>query len=328
MSDPSTARAALGPARRPRGAARARASWSCAVLGLALVGGAAGAATASASADPLRLSTQLVGRESEYRVQPGDSLTSVSSRFGVDVEPLAAQNGLSATARLRLGQTLRIDNRHLVPLPADEAFERGIAVNVPQRQLFLFRAGELQAQHPVGLGRPSWRTPTGRFTISRREVDKAWVVPRSIQDEMRREGRPVRSVVPPGPDNPLGRHWLGLSPGSCGIHGTIAPASVYRFQSHGCIRLHPDDAASLFDAVELGTPVRILYQPLLLGRLDPGRVFLEVHPDAYRRAPPAQAALRELAAASGLSDRIDWARAEEVVRRAEGIAREIGAGPP
>ena len=52
--------------------------------------------------------------------------------------------------------------------------------------------------------------------------------------------------MPPGPDNPLGKHWLGLSIHGYGIHGTIAPSSIYQFRTHGCIRLHPDDIAELF----------------------------------------------------------------------------------
>ena len=56
---------------------------------------------------------------------------------------------------------------------------------------------------------------------------------------MRREDKVVLTQVPPGPENPLGKHWVGLSIPGIGIHGTLAPASIYHFQSHGCIRLHP-----------------------------------------------------------------------------------------
>lgn len=251
-----------------------------ALAGILLLFARAGAAAAAPSlAQQLPPSSLLVGGDSDYVVQAGDSLTQVSARFGIDIEPLAASNGLSPTASLPVGQVLHIDNRHLVPALAGEDFEEGILINVPQRLLFLFGGGQLLAHHPVGLGRPGWRTPTGQFTIREREVDKAWVVPPSIQAEMRRQGKTVPSVVPPGPENPLGRHWLGLSPGSCGIHGTNAPPSVYRFQTHGCIRLHPDDVARLFERVELGTRVRIVYEPLLLGVLADGHVFLELHAD-------------------------------------------------
>ena len=61
-----------------------------------------------------------------------------------------------------------------------------------------------------------------------------------------------------GPDNPLGAYFVRLSFTSVGIHGTNAPASVYRFQSHGCIRMQVTDAEWLFDRVDVGTTVVIL----------------------------------------------------------------------
>ena len=82
--------------------------------------------------------------------------------------------------------------------------------------------------------------PVGRLHVVRMQRHKEWIVPESIQEEMRREGKDVLTRVPPGPDNPLGRHWIGLSIGGIGIHGTIASSGVYHFRSHGCIRLHPE----------------------------------------------------------------------------------------
>lgn len=261
-------------------------------------------------------------------MRAGDSLSSVSARFGVEIEALARRNGVPATAQLRIGQTLAIENRHLVPVPEHAPVENGILINVPQRQLFFFREGRAAAAHPVGLGRPTWRTPLGEFRITRREIDKAWIVPPSIQAEMRSKGKPVLQIVPPGPENPLGRHWLGLSPGSCGIHGTNAPASVYRFQTHGCIRLHPDDVASLFDQVELGELVRIVYAPLLLGVDAGGRVWIESHRDVYARAEPPASALAAALARFGLEERVDSERALRAAEQREGLAREITRVPP
>jgi L,D-transpeptidase ErfK/SrfK len=267
----------------------------------------------------------LVGVESTYVVAPGDSLTSVSARFGVGIASLARANGLSPRARLRAGQELRIESRHVVPAHPGGERRDGILINVPQRLLFLIRDGAVVAHFPVGLGTPSMPTPLGEFTIRAREVDKTWYVPASIQEEMRRKGEPVRTQVPPGPDNPLGRHWLGLSEYDCGIHGTIAPASIYRFRTHGCIRLHPDDVAWLYDRVAVADPVSIVYLPVLLAVLPDGRILLEVHPDAYGMAEEAPLdALRRLAAENRLEAQIDWERAEVVVEEAEGIASEIG----
>ena len=199
----------------------------------------------------------------------------------------------------------------------------GILINLPQRMLFRRVNGELQAAYPVGLGRPDWPTRMGEFTVISREQGKTWFVPLSIQQEMLNEGKAVQTQVPPGPDNPLGKHWLGLSLPGYGIHGTIAPQSIYHFQSHGCIRLHPDDAAELFDVTKKGDAGVIIYQPVLLFEAPDKRIFLEVHRDIYKKDVDANGLARELADAARVSEKIDWKKAAQVIRAQEGVARDI-----
>jgi L,D-transpeptidase ErfK/SrfK len=140
---------------------------------------------------------------------------------------------------------------------------------------------------------------------------------------MRREGKPVLESVPPGPDNPLGDYWIGLSLAGYGIHSTNAPASIYGFRTHGCIRLNPDNAAELFTLVRRGFPVRIIYRRVLLADAGAAGVFLEVHRDIYRKGGEAFKMAQQLAADGGLSERVNWQDAERVVRRPEGIARVV-----
>jgi L,D-transpeptidase ErfK/SrfK len=64
--------------------------------------------------------------------------------------------------------------------------------------------------------------------------------------------------IPPGPGNPLGTRWMGLSAPGVGIHGTPDAASIGYSASHGCIRMYIPDATWLFDHVQLGTPVLIV----------------------------------------------------------------------
>lgn len=264
------------------------------------------------------LSDQIVGQEFIYPVQPGDSLTAVGARFGVATRVLARSNDLPAEARLKIAQKLRIDNRHIVPKMIDD----GIVINIPQRMLFFFRGGEAQRTYPVGLGKPAWPTLTGRYRIAVKEENPVWDVPKSIQDEMQREGKTVRTCVPPGPDNPLGKHWLGLSAPGYGIHGTLAPASIYRFQTHGCMRLHPDDIAELFNQVERGTAVLLVYRRWLVARLG-ARLFLEVHGDIYGQQPRVEHELRRVAESADIAARIDWRRADDIIRRQDGVARAV-----
>jgi len=235
---------------------------------------------------------------------------------------VAQQNAIPYPGKgaVRNGQRLRIHHPHIVPNGLDD----GVLINIPQRMLFHFNGGRLIASYPVGLGKPSWPTPEGEFRIVSRAKDKTWIVPRSIQEEMRREGRPVLQEVPPGPNNPLGKHWLGLSLWGYGIHGTLAPTSIYQFRSHGCIRLHADNIAELFNAVEVSTPGRLIYQPVLLAVADDGRILLEVHRDIYNKGINPARIVRNLAEAHGLSDRIDWSVADAVVVAQDGVAREVG----
>jgi len=263
-----------------------------------------------------------VGGHFEYLVQPGDYMIKVAARYGVAAAVLARESGIEYTNRIAPGTRLQVGNSHIIPDGPDD----GILINIPQRMLFLLEAGRVVAAYPVGLGRPDWPTPVGRFAIRTMAIDKPWIVPPSIQAEMRAKGLPVLTEVPPGPDNPLGRHWMALTPGLWGIHGTNAPASVFHFQSHGCIRLRPDDAAALYERIHVGMPVRIIYQSLLLGQDDAGALYLEVHRDSYGHGVDNVRVLMDTAMEHGWLDAIDWAKADEALNRVEGVARRIDRG--
>jgi L,D-transpeptidase ErfK/SrfK len=266
-----------------------------------------------------QLADTLVGGEFSFTVQPGDTLTSIGARFGVAAGVLARENGLQLSTRLKIGQELRVYNRHIVP-PGPED---GILLNLPQRLLFYFVEDTLVTHYPVGLGRPDWPTPTGTFAVLSKEENPVWEVPKSIQEEMRRCGQRVKTRVPPGPDNPLGQYWIGLSLAGYGIHGTIAPASIYQFRSHGCIRLHPNDIADLFDRVSIGTPGHIIYTPVLLARLTNDQIYIEVHRDVYKRAGNPLTSVQRIAVSEGIGRLLDWQRVEEVIRLKDGVAWEV-----
>jgi L,D-transpeptidase ErfK/SrfK len=275
----------------------------------------------SAAAGARSLPHQLTGGESTYTVQRGDSLTLIGAQFGVSAWVLSELNMLNPKAPLKPGQQMRIDNRHVVP----EMLPDGIVVNIPQRMLFVLHGGELVSAYPVAVGRPDpkWRTPASRFTVVRLDKNPLWLVPVSIQHEMAEEGEEVETRVNPGPENPLGRYRIKLSIPDYAIHDTIAPASIYSFQTHGCIRLFPSNAEAFFAQAKVGMIGETIYQPVLLARLPDGRIFLEVERDVYKRTPDPLGVLRDIALSFNLSHTIDWDRAGAVVQRHEGIAREI-----
>jgi L,D-transpeptidase ErfK/SrfK len=119
--------------------------------------------------------------------------------------------------------------------------------------------------HPIGIGRVGWSTPEGRTKIVSRVKDPSWTPPASVRKEHAENGDPLPAKVPPGPDNPLGRHMMRLGWPSYLMHGTNKPYGVGMRVSHGCIRLYPEDIEGLFDMVPVGTPVTVVNQPYLLG---------------------------------------------------------------
>jgi L,D-transpeptidase ErfK/SrfK len=134
--------------------------------------------------------------------------------------------------------------------------------------------------------------------------------------------------VPPGPQNPLGKYWLGTSASGVGIHATNRPWSVGYYVSHGCIRMLPSEISQLFPQITIGTPVKIIYRPIKLAVTPEGRIYLEAHPDIYQKKVPAMDYLKDLAQHYQLSDRIAWDKVPAILKAREGIAQEVTKGPP
>ncbi|MEQ1575364.1 MAG: L,D-transpeptidase family protein [Vicinamibacterales bacterium] len=273
-------------------------------------------------AEEMRKEGPIVGAAFSYTVRLGDSLVRLGARFGVAPATLARLNGLRPNSIIHPDQLLLIDNRHIVPRHvALSETGRQIVINVAQRMLFFTDAAGTSA-YPIGVGKRDWPTPLGSFTVIDKEEDPAWDVPPSIQEEMRRQGKPVIERMPPGPENPLGANFIRLSFRSLGIHGTIEPSSVYRYSTHGCVRMQPDDIAALYPRVDVGIPGVSVYEPVLLTAAQ-GRVFLEVHSDVYRQAPAPLTYVTGLITGQQLDERVDWALVGDTIRDQAGIAVDV-----
>jgi L,D-transpeptidase ErfK/SrfK len=272
------------------------------------------AATAAAQGQPRAV---IVGGSRSYVVTSGDTLTLIAAKHAVTTASIVERNGLTQPGRLAVGTTLVIDNPHIASVDPRVS----ITINVAQRMLF-FATGDEVLGFPITVGSRGWPTPLGDFTIRQKEKDPTWDVPISIQREMEAHGNPVVTSVPPSPDNPLGNRWLGLSIPGVGIHGTNAPSSIYRYGSHGCIRMHPEHIIELFDRVAVGMIGVLKYEPIVMAVID-GRVWLEVHPDPYRRVSNPITQARAIAASLAATELINWPALEAALRRRDGRAEDV-----
>jgi len=124
--------------------------------------------------------------------------------------------------------------------------KRVIVVSLEDRKLALVEDGQVVRVYPVAVGKPSTPSPVGTFTIERRVVNPSYS----------HKGK----VIPPGPHNPVGTRWMGLSIRGYGIHGTNEPLSIGKAASHGCIRMAKADLEDLYPMVQVGDTVELIGQ--------------------------------------------------------------------
>ena len=276
-------------------------------------------ASAGAAPEAPVLYRQLTGGEEDYVVQKRDTIGSVAAKKGMRWQTLARINGLKETSRLKPGMVLRINSTRIVP----RELEHGLVINLPELSLYHFEKGALKRRYSLGLGRSGWHTPSGRFEIINKARNPTWVVPPSIQRAMEARGEEVVTRVPPGPGNPLGPYWMATSAPGVGIHATNRPWSIGHFVSHGCIRMFTEEIAELFPQIEVGTPVAIVYRTFKLALTPEGRVFLEAHPNSYRKKQDPRGQLEALLREHQLQDRVDWEKVEQVLKAQEGLAVDV-----
>jgi len=264
--------------------------------------------------------SEVQGGEHWYIVKNKDSLYGISGRYGSTWQYLVKRNNFNPPYTLAVDQWLVANNRHIIPRTQ---ITEGLLLNIPGHMLYLFEQGEMIKRYPVGLGRPDWPTPAGIFGITGKFKNPTWTVPKSIQEEMRREGKLFLEKVPPGPENPLGKYWLPLSIPGYGIHATIWPESVGHSSSHGCIRMITEDIEDLYGRIKSGAPITIVYEPVKMAVTSNKKIFLEVHSDTYQKRFSYWNHIQKLASQNSLSEQIDWSKVVLILNEKNGIAQEI-----
>ncbi len=135
--------------------------------------------------------------------------------------------------------------------PKARELDEAVVILRRSNRLLFFDDAKLVRWFGVATGLPQYPTPLGTFEIVNLQRDPWWYPPPS---PWAKDADPV----PPGPGNPLGTRWMGISAPYIGIHGTPDAASIGYSASHGCIRMRVPDAEWLFRRVEIGTPVYIV----------------------------------------------------------------------
>ena len=279
-----------------------------------------------AAAETLQLDpdSDLVGEMRSHRTVWEDTFALLARHNGLGfIELVAANPGIDPWVPGKNVDVV-LPTAHLLP----DTKRKGIVINLPEQRLYYF-AEDTVTTFPIGTGKQGWETPIGSTKLVRKRANPTWTPPASV----RAEDPTLPAVVPPGPDNPLGEHALYLGWPSYLIHGTNKPFGIGRRVSHGCIRMYPEDIAALFSQVAVGTPVRIVDQPVKLGWYA-GDLYLEVHPSQWqldeleatgrladRAPPPLSGWIRKTAGADAA--RLDWRLIDAVASERRGLPIRI-----
>jgi L,D-transpeptidase ErfK/SrfK len=204
-----------------------------------------------------------------------DTLADIARRFNVGYEEIVRANPKVDAWLPGEGTEVIVPSQFVLP----DAPRTGLVINIPAMRIFYFppaKKGEKPVvfTHPIGIGKMGWRTPEGVTKITRRQKDPTWHVPVSVRKEHHDNGEELEPVIGPGPDNPLGKYAFYLEWPSYLIHGTNKPSGVGLRSSHGCMRLYPEDIEQFFNMIPVGTQVRVVNQPYVMGWHD-GQVYLQ-----------------------------------------------------
>ena len=257
----------------------------------------------------------IIEKEITYTVVKGDYGEMIEGKLGISWTDIATANSINPRAPLAKGQALKVKFRRIIPPRIDN----GIIINIPDRTLYRFSEGKLKDYYFIAAGKPTWQTPLGEFTIKNKAKDPTWYVPPSIQKEMEENGQDVIVEIPPGPENPLGKYWLQLSLQGIGLHGTNSPHSIYKFRSHGCMRLRPEVAEFLFKDVVVGTKGIVMYETVKAAKTSDNRIVIEVYKDFYKRRVNYDEKIKEKLKELNALEKVDWNKIKEAIEKKTGL---------
>jgi len=227
-----------------------------------------------------------------------------------------------------------IPSQYVLP----KAPQDGVIINIPEMRMYYFPASgkgapREVATYPISIGRQDWSTPHGATTVVSKVKDPSWTPPASIRKEHAAQGEILPAVVPPGPKNPLGAFTLKLGFSGYMIHGTDKPFGIGMRVTHGCMRMYPQDIATVFKTVPVGTKVHLVNQPFKVGLLE-DRLMLEVHPPLDEDAPKIMA--EQFSTVVGLllpystkyELALNWKALRAAVYQRTGVPTEVGRISP
>ncbi len=302
----------------------------------------------------------VIGAVSTVTARYEDTLVDIARRHGLGYEDIVRANPDVNVWVPGEGAEIVLPTRFILPAGP----RRGVVLNLAEYRMYYYpepRDGEpaYVMTYPISIGRMDWETPLGLTKVVSKVRNPAWYPPESVREEHAADGNPLPKIVPPGPENPLGKFAMRLGLPGYLIHSTNRPAGVGMRVTHGCVRMFPEDIEYLFGQVGVDTPVRIINAPVKIG-WEGDQLVMEAHPVLEVALPgPASAPVDageavedktagessgDIAAGDGPASKdplayvieqfivatgaragqLDWDLAERLIDRSDGVPTTVG----
>lgn len=168
----------------------------------------------------------------------------LAERFHMDVRYL---DKLNKNKAYKAGETITVLNTRA---PLGQRITRVVA-NKADKTLYAYNGDKLVATYPTTVGSDATPSPQGTFKIVNK-VKMPWYKATVGSGDSKKV-----HMLPPGPNNPVGVVWMGLSKPSYGLHGSPKPEGISRQASAGCVRLTNWDVLEVYANIENGATVEL-----------------------------------------------------------------------
>ena len=273
----------------------------------------------------------VVGTDEHVKAVYKDTLLDIARRYSLGYEEIIRANPGTDMWIPGEGADILLPGRRILPPGPRE----GIVVNLPEHRLYYYPKPKKNEKpvvitFPVSIGKMDWHTPLGETHVMSKQAHPTWYPPESVRKEHEANGDPIPKVVKAGPDNPLGDYAMRLAvgDGTYMIHGTNNPMAVGMAITHGCIRMYPEDVASLFPLIPVGTKVFLVNAPVKVAYVD-GELLLEVHPPVDSQGQTTEPNMELLSqildkALGDTTAAIHWDFARQALQAANGMPIVVG----
>lgn len=265
----------------------------------------------------------VIGEIFTVAARGGDSLYTIARRYDMGLDEVISANPSIGNSMLSSGARVVIPQLFILP----NAPRRGIIINLAEKRLYYFPKGKgVVETYPVGIGKEGSETPLMTTRIVEKKANPTWTPPASVRAEVAAQGIMLPDIMPPGPDNPLGKFAMRLGLPSYLIHGTNRPYGVGRRVSAGCVRMYPEDIERLFGEVKVGESVEITHKAFRAGWRG-NRLYFDAHPALTEHAARSDHSSLMTAVSNKLYNfpfDIDWQKARQISAIRDGVPHVIG----